>query len=304
MPTIMKCSEVIANCTLCADYNQCLACDDTDLLVNKFKTKLNETYIYCTSSLNYQLVNAKGDNKTNNSPARNNCNDNNCKYCQSELDSDCQRCEHGYYQDGTICTKPLVKDESYNFKEVNYFVEANENCDIPKLDENFTLNGRFSTPEQPLTHIQQVFYLITRDARYKENMNVDQDPWIVNVYLGPGNHFFYTCNLEEGSSSCDDLHCNEQLINYYQVTDNIIFNFKPLREADFDTAALEAHYANFTDAVYSSAYSSASQTEYKKLTVDAGERPTIVVMDNEAHFNITRGATFEDIIFRGDYGML
>ena len=53
MPTIMKCSEVIANCTLCADYNQCLACDDTDLLVNKFKTKLNETYIYCTSSLNY-----------------------------------------------------------------------------------------------------------------------------------------------------------------------------------------------------------------------------------------------------------
>ena len=27
-------------------------------------------------------------------------------------------------------------------------------------------------------------------------------------------------------------------------------------------------------------------------------------MDNEAHFNITRGATFENIVFRGDYGML
>ena len=33
-------------------------------------------------------------------------------------------------------------------------------------------------------------------------------------------------------------------------------------------------------------------------------RPTIAVMDNEARFNITRGAIFEDIIFRGDYGMI
>ena len=28
------------------------------------------------------------------------------------------------------------------------------------------------------------------------------------------------------------------------------------------------------------------------------------MMDNEARFNITRGAIFEDIIFRGDYGMI
>ena len=34
------------------------------------------------------------------------------------------------------------------------------------------------------------------------------------------------------------------------------------------------------------------------------EKPTIAMMDNEAVFNITRGATFEDIIFRGDYAML
>ena len=27
-------------------------------------------------------------------------------------------------------------------------------------------------------------------------------------------------------------------------------------------------------------------------------------MDNEAYFNITREATFEKIVFRGDYGML
>ena len=38
--------------------------------------------------------------------------------------------------------------------------------------------------------------------------------------------------------------------------------------------------------------------------VPAGEYPTIAVMDNEAAFNITRGATFTDIIFRGDYGMV
>ena len=38
--------------------------------------------------------------------------------------------------------------------------------------------------------------------------------------------------------------------------------------------------------------------------VKAGEYPTIAVMDNEVNFNITRGATFTDIIFRGDYGMV
>lgn len=35
-----------------------------------------------------------------------------------------------------------------------------------------------------------------------------------------------------------------------------------------------------------------------------GDKPTIALMDNEAYFNITRSATFEDIIFRGDYAML
>ena len=127
------------------------------------------------------------------------------------------------------------------------------------MDASFTDTGRFSTPEHPLTHIQQVFYLITRDARYQDNFNSDLDPWIVNVYLGPGTHFLYTCNLEEGQGdACEDSYCNEQLINYYQKSDNVIFNFKPLREADFDTAALTAHYAKFTDAAYGATYSSAS----------------------------------------------
>ena len=35
-----------------------------------------------------------------------------------------------------------------------------------------------------------------------------------------------------------------------------------------------------------------------------GEKVTIAVMDSEARFNITRGATFTDIIFRGDYALL
>ena len=36
----------------------------------------------------------------------------------------------------------------------------------------------------------------------------------------------------------------------------------------------------------------------------ANERPEVAVMDSESYFNITRGATFSDIIFRGDYGLL
>lgn len=38
--------------------------------------------------------------------------------------------------------------------------------------------------------------------------------------------------------------------------------------------------------------------------VAAEEKAVVAVMDNEAHFNITRGATFDSIEFRGDYGML
>ena len=40
------------------------------------------------------------------------------------------------------------------------------------------------------------------------------------------------------------------------------------------------------------------------MLVGAEEKPTIAVMDSESHFNITRGATFTDITFRGDYGLL
>ena len=35
-----ECKDVIANCTLCVDSTTCLKCDDNNLLVNKFHTKL------------------------------------------------------------------------------------------------------------------------------------------------------------------------------------------------------------------------------------------------------------------------
>ena len=48
-----------------------------------------------------------------------------------------------------------------------------------------------------------------------------------------------------------------------------------------------------------------AKVDYEALVIsDLDEKPTIAVMDNQAHFNITRGATFDSIIFRGDYGML
>ena len=40
------------------------------------------------------------------------------------------------------------------------------------------------------------------------------------------------------------------------------------------------------------------------MEVPANERPVVAVMDSESYFNITRGATFSDLIFRGDYGLL
>ena len=55
-----RCSEVIANCTLCADTNQCLFCDDTNLKVNSFKTKRQEDYLYCTSQITYNRLGRDG----------------------------------------------------------------------------------------------------------------------------------------------------------------------------------------------------------------------------------------------------
>jgi len=40
------------------------------------------------------------------------------------------------------------------------------------------------------------------------------------------------------------------------------------------------------------------------MQVPTNEKPIVAVMDSESYFNITRGATFTDIIFRGDYGLL
>ena len=68
-------------------------------------------------------------------------------------------------------------------------------------------------------------------------------------------------------------------------------------------------YDNTNDATLQTLYTwavneAAAKAGRDSWYVPAGEKPTIAVMDNEVNFNITRGATFTDIIFRGDYGMV
>ena len=106
--------------------------------------------------------------------------------------------------------------------------------------------------------------------------------------------------MAEGTSTCGEVFCNKQLEHYYQLTDNIVFHFKPLRKDSLTQAELQKIYTD-VGATYNSL---SSQNAYNELVVSDNDRPEIAVMDNEARFNITRGAIFEDIIFRGDYGMI
>ena len=156
-----------------------------------------------------------------------------------------------------------------------------------------------------------MFYLVSRDTRYQrdETTEIDEEvvPYEVNVYLGGGTHYFYTCNLEtenESTSSCGSEYCHEQLVQFYQITDNVVFNFLPLREDYFDKTDLEASFKEVYSDEEWDAQSHSIEAIYDDQKVPAGEKATIAVMDNESHFNITRGACFESIVFRGDYGML
>ena len=79
-----------------------------------------------------------------------------------------------------------------------------------------------------------------------------------------------------------------------------MFHFKPLRKDSLTTAELQKIYTD-VGATYNAI---SSQNAYNNLVVASNDRPTIAVMDNEARFNITRGAIFEDIVFRGDFGMI
>ena len=169
--------------------------------------------------------------------------------------------------------------------------------------------------DRHLLHIQQVFALVAAEVAYQGDQNTDRDPFVVNVYLGPGTHYLYTCNIEPGARACGEDYCSAQVVPFYQASDNVVFNFLPLRDGGFDDTKLKEHmdyaYDN-TDAsqtalrtTYSWANSeAAAKAGRDSWYVPAGEYPTIAVMDNEVNFNITRGATFTDIIFRGDYGMV
>ena len=79
----------------------------------------------------------------------------------------------------------------------------------------------------------------------------------------------------------------------------------PLREDLFAKTELEEYYKGVygEDDEWNTNENDILEA-YERLVAGEEEKPTIAVMDNESHFNITRGASFESIIFRGDYGML
>lgn len=126
------------------------------------------------------------------------------------------------------------------------------------------------------------------------------DPYEITVYLGKGVHHLYTCNISDGAETCDNVYCHKDIQRFYQLVDNIIFHFKPLRPDSLTTVELQALYTD-VGATYNGA---TSKLAMDNLAVPTDSKPTIAMMDNEANFNITRGASFEDIIFRGDYGMM
>lgn len=82
----------------------------------------------------------------------------------------------------------------------------------------------------------------------------------------------------------------------------MIYHFKPLRSDSLSDEEMEQYYkekniASFYDK-------DKVRNAIEAMAVPVNEKPTIAVMDAEVNFNVTRGMTFEDIIFRGDYGML
>ena len=226
------CSDVIYKCSSCATALKCLQCDDTKTLrTNQFKTKRGEDYLFCTNQINYKLTNANGEI---NSVSADKCSTSiadSCKYCMDAGDELCLRCRQPYFTDGTKC-KDIVKDVAVK-PTTTYFLKSNDgDTSVPDVNVDITTFEFVSTPEKTLSHLQQVFYLVTQDAyRLTKYYNDAMDPFEVTVYLGPGTHFFYTCNCvtSEGQSTCDEPYCSSKLASVYQTVDNVIFHFKPLR---------------------------------------------------------------------------
>ena len=187
-----------------------------------------------------------------------------------------------------------------------YFVIANGNLaeiqDVKsRIDTDTT--QLITTPVAPLDHIQQVFFAMSQDSvRLTQYANVEEDPYEVTVWLGKGDHHLYSCNVADGTQTCNDPYCNQSVKSYYSGADHVIYHFKPLRSDSLTDEQMEQYY---TDKGISGSYDRDTvRNAIKAMAVPSNEKPTIAVMDAEINFNVTRGMTFEDIIFRGDYGML
>lgn len=126
-----------------------------------------------------------------------------------------------------------------------FFVESNESDTSYKEIDQADFSDYKSTPEKPIKYLQQIFFLIDKDrSRLTEYFDDDLTPYTITVYLGKGTHFFYTCNLAEGTTSCGEAFCNKQIEHYYQLTDNIVFHFKPLRSDSMTNAELQKLYTD------------------------------------------------------------
>ena len=58
-----------------------------------------------------------------------------------------------------------------------------------------------NTPAKPFSHLQQVFSQISKDTRLRKDLDKKATPYVVNVWLGRGTHFFYTCNIDSGEAN-------------------------------------------------------------------------------------------------------
>jgi hypothetical protein len=116
------------------------------------------------------------------------------------------------------------------------------------------------------------------------------------IWLTKGNHFYFSCldfisdDSAEGDPLNHDAYCQLQSMKIaYPKTDNIDLKVRALRcdsvEAQLLPKSKEDQRWFYEQCIY---YSSS-----------ADERPVVYVNSNNFYFNITKSATFEDIIFDG-----
>ena len=90
---------------------------------------------------------------------------------------------------------------------------------------------------------------------------------------------------------CDEL---DALSALYPTTDNVNFEFKPMKCSHKSTFTLSAADALTFDDI-------CVDDNDSNWSPDSG--PVINVLDSNSYFNITRSAVFEDIYFRGEHAL-